>query len=185
MIIRKATPKDAQFISPLLLLAMQDIVFQIIGMKQENTAREFMLHFIKRENNQYSYQNCFVAEENYNVIAAVNLYDGSKLKELRKPIIEYIHKCFGTNLQIEDESGPGEYYIDSLGVNPSWQGKGVGTKLLQFLINEYVNLNKQTLGLLVDENNPNAKKLYLKLGFSPVGKTLFLGKPYDHLQIKG
>lgn len=183
MIIRKATIDHSSFIATYLLLAMEDIVYQFIGEKDYNKAREFLMSFVKRENNQYSYQNCFVAEDAGKIIAAVNLYDGARLNELREPIVQFIKTEFGRDISPEDETQEGEYYIDSFGVDPNQQGKGVGSKILQFLINEYVIHNRQTLGLLVDEGNPSARKLYLKLGFKPIAKKYFLGKGMEHLQI--
>lgn len=143
-----------------------------------------MIHFILQEQNQYSYQNCFVAEDDHEIIAAVNIYDGSRLKELRAPINQYIEENFKTGFNPEDETQAGEFYIDSLGVNPNQQGKGIGATLLQFLIDDYVIQNGQTIGLLVDEENPKAKKLYLKLGFKPAGQKMLVGKRMQHLQIK-
>lgn len=71
-----------------------------------------------------------------------------------------------------------------MGVDPSQQGKGIRSKVFQFLIDEYVEKNNQTLGLLVDKDNPNAKKLYLKLGFEIVGEKALVGKQLEHLQFK-
>ena len=84
----------------------------------------------------------------------------------------------------EDETQAGEYYIDCVGVNPNQQGKGIGSKIFQFLIDEYVYRRKETLGLLVDRDNPNAKRLYLKLGFEVVGEKTLVGKRLEHLQFK-
>jgi ribosomal protein S18 acetylase RimI-like enzyme len=184
MIIRKASLKDSQNITTLLLLAMEDIVYKFINETNYNKAHAFLLHFVEQENNQYSYQNCLVVEENKQIIAAVNLYDGAKLNEWRAPIIQYIQTHFNANFDPEDETESGEFYIDTLGVNPNQQGKGIGSKLLLFLINQYVTQNQQTLGLLVDEKNPNAKKLYLKLGFKVVGEKILVEKKLEHLQIK-
>lgn len=184
MIIRKAILEDSKWITNYLLLAMEDIVYEFIGEKNNKKAQEFLLYFVERENNQYSYQNCWVVEENNEIIAAVNVYDGAKLSELRKPIAEYINTQLSKNFNPEDETQAGEYYIDSLGVNPKQQGKGIGSKILRFLINEYVSQNQLTLGLLVDDENPSAKKLYLNLGFKVVGKKKLVGKSLEHLQIK-
>lgn len=184
MIIRKATIKDAESIAPLLLSAMEDIVYQFINEKNYTKAKAFLLHFIQQENNQYSYQNCFVAIEENQIIGAVNIYDGAKLHELRKPIIKYIQTQFNAKINIEAETQSGEFYIDSLGVNSSFQGKGIGSKMLLFLINKYVNQNQQTLGLLVEKENPKAKKLYLNLGFKVIGNKTLVGKTLEHLQIK-
>ncbi|MCV9933569.1 GNAT family N-acetyltransferase [Flavobacterium sp. LS1R47] len=184
MIIRKATIKDSNDIATYLLLAMEDIVYKFIGEENHNKAKEFLLHFIEKENNQYSYQNCFVVEDDNEIIAAVNIYDGAKLHLLREPIAQYVRTHYNKQFNPEDETQKGEFYIDTLGVNPKCQGKGIGSKLLQFLIDEYVTKKQKTLGLLVDEGNPNAKKLYLKLGFKPVGNKTLVGKTLEHLQIK-
>ena len=183
--VRKATLNDSEIIATYLSLPMKDILYKFIGEEDPEKAREFMLHFVARENNQYSYQNCWVVEDNMKVVAAINLYNGALLSELRQPVIEYLSSKFNNHFNPEDETQAGEYYIDSLGVNPNQQGKGIGTKLLQFVIDEYVNKRSQTLGLLVDEINPNAKKLYLKLGFKSAGTRILFGKNMEHLQIKG
>ena len=183
--VRNATLNDSEIIATYLFLAMEDIVYKFIGEEDAEKAKEFMLHFVEKNNNQYSYQNCWVVEDNMKVVAAINLYDGALLSELRQPVIEYLRSKFDKDFNPEDETQAGEYYIDSLGVNPNQQSKGIGTKLLQFIIDEYVNKRSQTLGLLVDEINPNAKRLYLKLGFKSAGRKVLFGKNMEHLQIEG
>lgn len=184
MTIRKARREDAQAIAGCLFLAMEDIVYQFLGEQNQEKAKSFLEHFIQRENNQYSHQNCWVMERDNVVVAAVNLYDGGDIHRLRQQVLDLIKAEFNRELAIEDETGPGEIYIDSIGVSPEHQGKGLGSEILRFLIDEYVVQNHQTLGLLVDENNRDAKKLYLKLGFTPVGEKRLLGKKMEHLQIQ-
>lgn len=181
--IRKATIHDSEKLATLILLAMEDVVFSFLGKKDKTLASVFMKHFTGKENNQYSYQNCWVVEKENEVIAAANIYDGARLKELRKPVIDYIKTQNQNELDIENETQEGEFYIDSLAVSPLHQGKGIGSEMLQFLILKYVNENKKVLGLLVDENNTNAKNIYLKMGFIKTGSKVFLGKKMDHLQI--
>lgn len=182
--IRKATLKDSESIATCLLLAMESIVFGFIGETDPVKAREFMLHFVQKAHNQYSYQNCFVAEVEMNVVASVNIYNGAHLDELRKPVIDFLYTKYHRDYETGDETQEGEYYIDTLGVYPMYRGQGIGTKLLQYLIDEYVVGRKQTLGLLVDEKNTNAKRLYLNLGFRSVGIKYLFGKNMDHLQYK-
>lgn len=183
MIIRKATVEDSNIISEHLFLAMEDILYEFIGVKNSKKAKGFLLYFVKKENNQYSFQNCLVADSKNGIEGSINIYDGAKLDMLREPIIHYVKKHFNINFNPEKETQQGEYYIDSFGVSPNRQGKGVGTKLLQFVIETYTN-NQQTLGLLVDEENPEAEKLYLNLGFELIGQKVLVGKKMKHLQRK-
>ncbi|MNR48786.1 ribosomal-protein-alanine N-acetyltransferase [compost metagenome] len=112
------------------------------------------------------------------------MYDGSKLNELRIPVATKIKSMFNNAFNPEDETQAGEYYIDCVGVDPNQQGKGIGSKIFKFLIDEYVYKNNKTLGLLVDTENPNAQKLYLKLGFEIVGEKMLVGKRMNHLQFR-
>ena len=183
MTIRKATIHDAPAIATLLLSAMEEIVYGFIGKNSPEKALAFLFHFTQLESNQYSYQNCWVAEKNQRVVAAVNVYDGANLPELRRPVLALIQSAFQPAFHFEDETGPGEIYIDSLAVDPSVQGQGIGSALLAFLIEKSVKRRVQTLGLLVEEDNPAAKKLYLKLGFTVKAKKRIFNKNMEHLQI--
>ena len=144
----------------------------------------FLQYFVEKENNQYSYTNCFVVEINDEIVGTVTIYDGSTLEILRAPITNYIKKHFGIDFNPENETQQGEYYIDSIGVSAKHQGKGIGTALLKFIIETYTKQNLQTVGLLVDEENPAAEKLYLDLGFEFSGTKILTKKNMKHLQIK-
>lgn len=184
MIIRKAIKQDSHIISEHLFLAMKDVLYNFLGIKNAVQAKEFLMYFVEKENNQYSFQNCLVAESEHGILGSINIYDGADLELLRAPIIQYVKKNFNINFNPEKETQHGEFYIDSFGVRPDHQGKGIGTKILQQIIKMYTIENKQTLGLLVDEENPDAEKLYLKLGFEFVGHKVFVGKKMKHLQRK-
>lgn len=69
---------------------------------------------------------------------------------------------------LEHNVASGEVYIDHIVSSPAMRGRGVGTRLLE--------MAKQSLGegerltLYVAESNPEAKKLYERLGFRVVKK---------------
>jgi ribosomal protein S18 acetylase RimI-like enzyme len=184
MIIRRSTRSDADAIVTCMLLAMEEIVDGFIGKKDQASAVQFLQQFTRQENNQYSWQNCHVAEVNKMVVGAINVYDGAALHRLRQPVVDHIHTHYNTIFSPEDETAAGEWYIDSLGVLPTYRCLGIGTTLLQFLINEYVQKRGEALGLLVEKENTAAKRLYLKLGFQTVGDRTLFGKKMVHLQCK-
>lgn len=184
MLIRKAKSEESKTIAPLILLAMEDIVYSFIGENSKEKATKFLNSLIQEKSNQYSYENCWVADIKNKIVAVAIVYDGSKLKELRKPVEEKVKTMFNKHFSPEDETEKGEYYIDSVGVHPNQQGKGIGSKIFRFLIDEYVYRREKTLGLLVDKNNPEAKKLYVKLGFEVVGEKNLEDKTMEHLQFR-
>lgn len=183
MRIRKAKRTDALRIADILFLAMEEILYDFMGKADKDEAFSVMQYLVETTGNQYSYTNCWVADGDNGVVGAVSVYDGGRLSELRKPVGEYIRTRFGRDFNPADETEAGEFYVDSLGVIPDQQGKGIGGSILSFLIDEYVSVRGETLGLLVDKENPGAKRLYLKLGFKPVGEKALAGKRMDHLRI--
>lgn len=184
MIIRKARPEEAAMIAPLILLAMEDIAYSFIGERSKEKALWFLEGLVSEANNQYSYEHCWVMASGNTIAAAAIVYNGDDLATLREPVARKINQMFDRPFNPGDETQAGEYYIDTVGVDPGQQGKGIGSEIFRFLIAEYVERNRQTLGLLVDKDNPGAKKLYLNLGFEVVGEKVFAGKEMEHLQYK-
>lgn len=166
------------------MLAMEEIAYAFIGVNDWDQAFWFLVGLVKKEGNQYSWQHCWVVENEIGVVGAAIVYDGAKLQELRAPVAVEIRQSFGRDFDPEDETQTGEFYIDCIGVNPDLQGKGIGSQLLQFLIEEFVVQNRQTLGLLVEKDNLKAKDLYLKLGFKVVSEKTLTGKVMEHLQLR-
>ena len=84
----------------------------------------------------------------------------------------------------QDETQEGEIYIDTIAVSENFRGKGIGTEILDYLIEELANKQNKTLGLLVDFTNPNAKKLYERKGFKVVGEKMLMNENHEHMQYK-
>jgi len=184
MHIRKATPKDAVAIAEFLFLAMEDITYHFIGRKNAQDAKDLLALLAGQPGNQYSYENTWIAELEGSIVGAICIYDGARLFELREPVAHVVRETFKSDFNPEDETQAGEYYLDCIGVDPNMQGKGIGSGLLQFVIDLYVHQKEQTIGLLVDKENPGAKKLYLNKGFKVVGEKTFGGREMEHLQIR-
>ena len=85
---------------------------------------------------------------------------------------------------ILDETGRGEYYLDSIGVLPEFRGLGVGRALVEAFCNKVFAEGHERVGLMVDYDNPQAEKLYISLGFERVGTRLLFKHNMWHLQRK-
>ena len=180
--IRPAQPTDAPAIARLIILAMGKLAAKFANSDDEQKQRDLFEHFVAVTGNQYSYNNILVWDEAGEVCGMIMAYDGAKLDELRKPFLQYTTTQLGFTGQPEDETLPGEYYIDYLAVNPGHQGKGIAKKLINALFNRTAQLNHQTVGLLVSKGNDKAKKIYIDLGFEVMGDKALLGGVHEHLQ---
>lgn len=182
--IRQSRKDESAQIAQLMLLAMEEIVYAFLGNRNIDDASHFMHLLVQQEGNQYSFENTWVAEEDSQVVGSITVYDGTKLQQLRQPVLCLLSENYNRKICPENETEPGEFYIDTIAVHPDHQGKGLGTMLLRFVIDHFVYQKGKTLGLLVDIQNPKAKNLYLQLGFEKVGEKQLMGHPYEHLQIK-
>ncbi|RZL46587.1 MAG: GNAT family N-acetyltransferase [Pedobacter sp.] len=178
--IRKAVATDADEIIELMLLAMGDLPYKFIASQDKMAAFSLLKLFVLKDGNQYSLENTFVEEQDGVVVGAINAYDGEQIEKLRQPFFHYIRERFHEgNFEMELESEAGEFYIDTVAVDPKYQGQGIGKNLIIHVIDHAKSLNFDKVGLLV--SNPYAKRLYEKLGFEKVGNRNLLGKTHEHL----
>lgn len=182
--IRKAKHEDSSHVAYYITLAMEDIVLRFIGENMPEKALALIQKLVSEKGNQYSYENCWVVEMGNEITGAACIYDGAELQKLREPVAIAIKEMYGREFSPEDETKAGEHYIDTVGIKPGLQGKGIGTTLFQFLIDEYVHKQNKTLGLLVEKENLKARSLYTKLGFMLAGEKRLAGKPMEHLQYR-
>ena len=180
--IRPATPADASIIADALTMALGE---ETMKMYCGPNSRDILQELARREDTQYSYLNALVAEAGGQLAGAIVGYDGARLHTLRRPTLRLIEErtgqCFGN---VEDETAPGEYYLDSLGVLPAYRNHGIGGLLLAALRDKAFAEGHARAGLLVDEENPKAERLYRTLGFERVEARQLFGHRMWHLQAR-
>lgn len=180
--IRRALKEDAKAIAALMVAAMEDLAIAFVGSGELNDALKLFEHFCGETQNQYSFENTLVYVVDGHIAGSITVYDGALIEELRRPFFEYIRINYHSkHFEMELESGAGELYIDTLSVNPNDQGKGIGQQLIMAAIDWGKTLGHPKIGLLVDQANPNAKRLYERLGFVKADDKVLLGKPHEHL----
>lgn len=180
--IRPAQPIDAPAVARLIILAMGKLAAKFANSNDQQKQLDLFERFVAQTGNQYSYNNILVWDEAGDACGMIIAYDGAKLDELRKPFLQYTTNQLGFTGQLEDETQPGEYYIDCLAVAPGHQGKGIAKKLISALFERAAQLDHHTVGLLVSKGNDKAKKLYTDLGFEVKGDKALLGGLHEHLQ---
>lgn len=136
-----------------------------------------------RDDSQYSYLNTLAAVTPDGKTVGVCVgYDGADLHELRKAFIEEAKSELGQEFgELEDETDPSEFYLDTLAVLPEYRGQGIAKQLLKASTDRAAALGKPA-GLLVDKINTNARRLYESIGFRQVGERPFCYVMMDHLQ---
>lgn len=181
IIIRPARKEDALTIAHIIAMAIGDEA----GLR--NYCGDEYISVLRAvacaEATQYSYENVLIAESKGVVMGGVVGYDGAHLMALRRGTLAIIEEHTGRVPMIVDETEAGEYYLDSVGVYPQFRGMGVGLKLVKAFVEQAFAKGAERVGLIVDIQNPNAERLYCKLGFRYVGERTFFSHEMRHMQI--
>lgn len=185
--LRPGRREDAPEIAGLIVMAMTDECCRhFYG--ERHTAADFLrliTDLAAREDTQYSFRNAICATDRDGGIAGVSVsYDGARLIELRRPFIEEALARFGIDHSgMTPETQAGETYLDSLAVHPQYRGRGIAGMLLKATAERARTAGAGPLGLLVDEGNPKAERLYVRSGFREVGRTAWGGHGMKHMQM--
>lgn len=180
--IRQANIKDSDIVPELMLQAMEEVIFDFIQKEDISEAIHFLTTLFKKENNQYSYQNTFVAvSDEEDIVGVIIAYNGDKLEELRQPVLNLMQKKYNNTAVPEPETQGNELYIDTLSVSPMMQGRGIGSILIKKILEFAKEQNYTKVGLLVDVDNPDAMRLYSRKGFVKGNQIEFAGGEYYHM----
>lgn len=185
--VRDARPVDAAIVAEAVMMALHEANLLHLAGSEENLPklRRLFTELAAREDSQYSYLNSLIAEDSDGRIAgAIVAYDGARLHQLREAFVELGNELFGWNMSetdMDNETEPGEIYLDSLAVFDEFRGRGVASLLINSAIERHREGGKP-FGLLCDPANPGARVIYEHLGFKDMGERLFAGIPMRHMQ---
>jgi ribosomal protein S18 acetylase RimI-like enzyme len=180
--IRPASRSDAVEAVPLIWQAIGDLAFVLAGTTDGQETAAILSDFFQQEENRLSYQNTLVMEEEGELVGLVLLYDGAKARELDEPLERAAAVTSGDrNYRIPTEAEVSEFYLDTLSVIPRCQGRGYGRILIEAGCDWARRLNHSSVALLVEVDNPAAKRLYDRLGFRADYTRLLAGHEYFHM----
>lgn len=113
------------------------------------------------------FNNDFVSFNELRVIDIMERYQNNP--QLIDNMIVYddgIIKGVISRTNIEDSIEIGEFYVE-----PFFKGKGIGTKLIQYIISKAKKDNKKRIFLWVIQDNLSARRFYEANGFRESGET--------------
>lgn len=148
---------------------------------------EILEEAITDPNYRYSYTRGIVEEVDGKVAGVAFGYTDEEEASIDCPLEKILEKHgieSNEQLFVDQETFPGEWYLDSISVSEDFRGQGIGSKLLSVLPKMAERNGRKVIGLSVDEQNPKAKKLYERHGFNVVGKCKISGHNYEHMQKK-
>lgn len=153
-----ATPDDTKFVAWGICCALHR--------EPEGEFLDFVADICRREDVLYSYRHALIAWADGEPVGLCLCYDGHDYHAMRlRTFALFPQGDDDMDLEhMQDESGPGEYYIDSLAVKPAYRHRGIAHQLMQQQISVGQSRGLECT-LLVDPLNPSALGLYQSLGF--------------------
>jgi ribosomal protein S18 acetylase RimI-like enzyme len=187
--IRSAIPEDAPEAVPLIVEAIGSIALVLTGTQVLREAIPILEQFFGEPANRVSYQNTQVLEDSEakgepirKIVGVTVSYDGSVARKLDEPLEKAASLRSGlSDYQIPTEAEPDEFYLDTVSVDPSCQGRGFGRQLIEAVYERGRRSGHNRIGLLVDVVNPAAMRLYERLRFRVDKRRHLAGAEYFHM----
>lgn len=186
MIIREATADDAGQIAPLINLIYDEMELDEL----EDVPEGDLLKVIRAAYRTRTYLSgvatTVVAVINQQIAGVAFGYpdkNETKIDTVLSTISQQVPSFAGKPLELDQEAFNQEWYLDSIAVDPAYQGQGVGSQLLKALPHYMKTSGLTKIGLNVDFANPGAKRLYQRHGFKTIGTTMIGDHQYYHMQL--
>lgn len=173
--ITRGTPAEVPLVAKCAMAAVERFDFSDAMDEEQSKVYDWLLDVCSRPDTLYSYRNALVASAGREPLGCLISYPGDDYAAKRDLTFAALDGVGPS----DTETGPGEYYLDSLALVPAARGCRIGLRLIE----ESVRHAMQTLGydrvtLLVDEDKPRLEAYYAGLDFRRDAKVLFMGHPY-------
>lgn len=182
--IRAAVKNDAAQIVPLFKIILAEMELPSLKVIPTKKLDQVIQYSFSDSNYLKDAAQTIVAEDQGKIAGFAWGYPNEKENLINQILVNNFPKVglpADTELFEDDEAFDNEWYLDSIAVSPNYQGQGIGTALLKKLPSLAKNHEKKQIGLNVDWANPQAEKLYRRLGFKKVGTTKLSQHSYNHL----
>lgn len=138
----------------------------------------------RRGDSLYSYKHALVAEKGGKFVGCVVSYPGDDYPAMRKGTWERVGLAMGDNSadSSDYETGPGEYYIDTLAVRP--RGHDYGKLLLRHAIGRSQQAGYDHVTLIAEKDHPRLLAYYESVGFRKETELTFLDEQYYKMVYK-
>ena len=172
LVVRRSVAADASDIARLVLLSAEHFMTAVFGPGIAHALEEMAAG----RGTLFSHEHAWIAEEEGQVRGMILCYSGAVkawqdprtgLALLRLLGMDMIRRL-GTLLSMQSSIGRigrDEYYISNVAVFPGHRGKGIGARLIECAAGEAALAGARAVVLDVETDNPDARRLYERLGF--------------------
>ena len=181
--LRDATLDDAPFIARVVLAGIEMLDIDAALPDEQRALFEHLIEISRMDDTLYSYCNTRIAEIDGNRVGALVAYDGARYAKMREKTFGHVKQTSGIDLNRNAmETGPGEFYLDSMAILSDYRGVGIGKMLMRDRVDFALNNGFQKVTLLVDKDKPRLQEYYQSEGFSFSKEMFVFGAWYNKLE---
>lgn len=158
--IRYATPDDAPFVAGCVLAAVD-----LYDFRSPSVETDVAEKVCSMDDTLYSYRNARIACVDGTPIGCLVSYDGATYAAAREKTFRIFEEEGHTMPPTEMETGPGEWYLDSMAILPAFRGYGIGLHLMQDTIRLAAKAGARRIALIAEMSKPRLQAYYAELGF--------------------
>ena len=180
--LRDATLDDVPFIARVILAGIDMLDIDASLPDEQRAIFEHLIEICRMDDTLYSYCNTRIAETDGIPVGALVAYDGSRYARMREKTFGLVKQTSDMDLNCNAmETGPGEFYLDSMAILSDYRGVGIGKMLMRDRVDYAFSNGFQKVTLLVDKDKPRLQQYYESEGFAFSEEMFVFGSCYNKL----
>ena len=180
--IRDATLDDAPFIARVVLAGIDMLDIDAALPDEQRAIFEHLMDICRMDETLYSYLNTRIAKIDGKPVGALVAYDGAHYARMREKTFGLVQQTSGLDLNRNAmETGPGEFYLDSMAILSDYRGIGIGKMLMRDRMDYALSSGFEKVTLLVDKDKPRLQQYYESEGFAFSEEMFVFGSWYNKL----
>jgi ribosomal protein S18 acetylase RimI-like enzyme len=180
--LRDATSEDAPFIARVVLAGIELLDMDAALPDNQRILYEHLVGICRMDDTLYSYRNTRIAEVDDCAVGALVAYDGARYAKMREKTFGLVQQTSGMDLNHKAmETGPGEFYLDSMAILSDYRGAGIGKMLMRDRVDFSLSNGFQKVTLLVDKDKPRLQRYYECEGFAFSEEMFVFGAWYNKM----
>ncbi len=180
--IRDAKLDDAPFIARVVLAGIDMLDIDAVIADGQRAIYEHLIEICRMDDTLYGCCNTRIAEIDGEKVGALVAYDGARYAAMRAKTFGLVQQSSGMDLSRNAmETGPGEFYLDSMAILSGHRGIGIGKMLMRDRMDYALGNGFPKVTLLVDKDKPRLQTYYESLGFVFAEDVFVFGDWYNKL----
>lgn len=181
--IRKVQKEEIPRLYPFVLRILKDMELAVLDKIDPDTLRDIVVDAMHSPNYRYGYENAYVYMIGDEIAGVLFGYPGRWEPLIDGPLQASMvkHGYSYEKISQENETVSGEWYLDTLVIDPNFRRRGVASALIEHAFKVAKEMDFKRIGLNCEMDNVPAYNLYKKVGFKQVTQLVLSGHVYWHM----